>query len=107
MSGSLRPTFALLLPPLAWFLLQQGLSVAMRTWCGAGGPPFGPLCGAGSLMVCIFAVWLAWPDARQVPAEAAQVRHFLALLALIGAGMFALAIGFQTFATLAIPPCAA
>lgn len=100
-----RLTTALFLPALSWFLFQQGLSASMRGHCGTGGPPIGPLWGAGALVLCGVSVWLAWPARHASEFEGNQVQRFLALLALIGSGIFALAISFQTVATLVIPPC--
>ncbi len=101
----LRPTIALLLPPLAWFVFQQGLSGVMRARCGAGGPSLGPIWGGLSLMLCALALWLAWPaGARKVRAER-SILVFIARLAMLGAAVFALAILFQTLATLVVPPC--
>lgn len=101
----LRLTIALFLPAFSWFLFQQGLSAAMRAQCRAGAAPIGPTWGVCALLLCGVAVWLAWPARQASDLEARQVPRFLALLALIGAGMFALAIAFQTLATLVIPPC--
>ena len=100
-----NPAFALFLPPLTWFLFQQGLSMAMRAKCEAAAPPVGLLWGVASLLLCAFAGWLAWPVARSTRLEGEQIPRFLALLALIGAGIFALAICFQTVAIMVIPPC--
>jgi hypothetical protein len=102
-----RLTVALFLPPLAWFLFQQGLSATMRAYCRAGGPPIGVLWGVGSLILCALAAWLAWPATRSSGLEVQHASRFLALLALIGAGLFALAVFFQTLATLVVPPCVA
>lgn len=103
--GRGRLTTALFLPALSWFLFQQGLSASMRGHCGTGGPPVGPLCGAGALVLCGVALCLVWPARQASEYEGHQVQRFLALLALIGSGIFALAISFQTLATLVIPPC--
>ncbi len=101
----MRLAIALFLPALAWFLFQQGLSATMRATCHAGGPPIGPIWGAISLIFCAFSAWLAWPAQHWSPLEGREVLRFLARLAMIGAGLFALAIGFQLAATLIIPPC--
>jgi hypothetical protein len=100
-----RPTIALLLPPLAWFLFQQGLSGLMRVRCGAGGPPLGPLWGGAGLLLCIVALWLAWPAGTRPIRADRPVSTFIARMAMLGAGVFALAILFQTLATLIVPPC--
>ncbi len=97
-----RPTIALLLPPLAWFLFQQGLSGLMRVRCGAGGPFVGPLWGGSSLILCGLALWLACTAAIRADRP---VSTFIARMAMLGVGVFALAILFQTLATLIVPPC--
>jgi hypothetical protein len=101
-TAHLRPWAALTLPAVAWFLFQQGLSMALRGRCAAAGIPLGPLWGVLSLAVCGVAARLAW---SRLGGGTASDR-FLARLALLGAGLFALAIVFQTLATLIVPPCA-
>lgn len=98
----LRPWLALTLSPAAWFVFQQGLAFTLRGACGAAGVPIGPLWGVGSLAVCAGAARLAW--SRRAGGTGAD--RFLARIALFGAGLFALAILFQTVATLIVPPCA-
>lgn len=98
-----RPTIALILPFLAWYLFQQGVIAAMRARCTAGAPPLGLIWGLASLMVCAFAAWLALTALRA--SSDRNAARFLAQLALFGAGLFALAILFQTLAILVIPPC--
>jgi hypothetical protein len=100
-----RLTIALFLPALAWFQFQQGLIVAMRGRCTAGAPPVGLVWGLVSLALCLLAMWLAGSSSRPSDLEGRQVSRFMALLALIGAGLFALAIIFQTMAILIVPPC--
>jgi hypothetical protein len=103
--GRGRLTLALFLPAAAWFLFQQGSSATMRARCAAAAPPIGLVWGVASLLLCVFAAWLALPASRPSDLEGRQVPRFLAVLALIGAGIFALAIVFQTLAILVIPPC--
>ncbi|MDB5703446.1 MAG: hypothetical protein JWN66_562 [Sphingomonas bacterium] len=101
-TAHLRPWAALTLPAVAWFVFQQGLSMTLRGRCGAAGIPLGPLWGVLSLTVCGAAARLAW---SRLSGGTASDR-FLPRLALLGAGLFALAIAFQTLATLIVPPCA-
>ncbi len=97
-----RPLIALLLPPLVWFLFQQGLSGLMRGRCDAGGPFVGLLWGGSSLILCGLALWLACTAAIRADLP---VSKFVARMAMLGAGVFALAILFQTLATLIVPSC--
>ena len=98
----IRAFAGLSLPPVAWYVFEQGLGFTLRGSCVAAGIPAGPLWGAFSLGACALAGWLAWPVAKgEGDADA-----FVAKLALLAAGLFALAIGYQTLATLIVPPCA-
>ncbi len=72
--------------------------------CGAAGPPIGPLLGAGALLACALAAWLAGSPHGPTPNLG---RELSVRLIRLGAGIFALAIGFQMLATLLIPPCVA
>ena len=101
-TAHLRPWAALTLPASAWFLFQQGLAMTLRGQCTAAGIPLGPVWGVLSLAACAAAARLAW--SRRSGGTASD--RFLARLALFGAGLFALAIAFQTLATLVVPPCA-
>jgi hypothetical protein len=58
------------------------------------------------LLVCAGAAALAWPSARTGSASSPPVRPWLARVAMLEAGIFALAIAFQTLATLIVPSCA-
>jgi hypothetical protein len=66
------------------------------------GAPLGPIWGLVSLVLCGVAACLAW---SRIGGGTGSDR-FLARLALLGAWLFALAIAFQTLATLIVPPCA-
>jgi hypothetical protein len=101
-AAHLRPWAALTLPPMAWFAFQQGLGFVLRGTCAAAGIPWGPIVGVAALAICGGAVWLAWSRlAGGTPSD-----RFLARIAILGAALFALAIAFQTLATLVVPPCA-
>jgi hypothetical protein len=95
-----RAWTALLLPPFAWFLFQQGLSALLHAACSRAG--IGAAWGLASLIVCGVAFWMAWPFRKR---QGALVHPWLAQLALVVAGFFALAIAFQTLALLMVPPC--
>jgi hypothetical protein len=95
-----RAWTALLLPPFAWFLFQQGLSVLLHADCSRSG--VGTAWGFASLIACGVAFRIAWPLRKR---EGALVNPWLAQLALVVAGFFALAVAFQTLALLMVPPC--
>ncbi|MEH3121357.1 MAG: hypothetical protein PGN16_05135 [Sphingomonas phyllosphaerae] len=101
MSPRSRSWTALVLPPVAWFGFEQGLSALLHARCNLAG--WGLAWGAASLIVCALAAWLAWPLARRGGDLLATL--WLARLALALAGIFALAIAFQTLAILLVPPC--
>lgn len=114
MSGMSQPTgrrerivpwVALALPPVAWIVFEYGLASSLRPACTTVGSWLGPAWGAGSLIVCVTAALLAWPLARTLEADP-PTRPWLARIALVVAGIFALAITFQTLATLIVPSCA-
>jgi hypothetical protein len=92
---------ALCLPPLAWFLFEQGLSHVVHVRCGAANS-VGVLWGGVSLAVCALAAGLA---RKGPPPDPASARPWLGRLALLGAGVFGLAIAFQTLAAAMVPAC--
>lgn len=100
-----RPWIALLLPAIAWMLFEYGLATALRGSCAAVGAWLGPAWGAISLLACAGAAIIAWPMARRAGGVDPAARPWLARIALAGTAIFALAIGFQTLATLIVPPC--
>lgn len=100
MSICARAWTALLLPPALWFVFEQGLSHVLHVQCGLVHVGLG--WGAASLLGCGVAAWLAQSLARR-QVELADV--WLARLALVVAGIFALAIAFQTLAIVMVPPC--
>jgi len=100
MSIQARAWTALLLPPLAWFLFEQGLSALLHWDCRRSG--LGIAWGIASLIACVLAFRIAWPFRTRAGAFA---NPWLARLALVAAGVFALAIAFQTLALLMVPSC--
>lgn len=92
---------ALIVPPLAWYGFQQGLAMTLRGACGAAGMPLGPFWGTASIALCIGAGWFARPRQGQQDSDL-----LLSRLCILAAGLFSLAIFYQTLATLIIPPCA-
>jgi len=100
MSIQARAWTALLLPPFVWFLFQQGLSALLHVNCSQSG--IGAAWGVASLIVCAVAFRIAWPFRARGDTLA---NPWLARLALVAAGFFALAIAFQTLALLMVPSC--
>jgi hypothetical protein len=96
-----RIVAALLVPPVAWYLFQQGLAWTMRGSCGSAGPPIGPLWGVASLAACGLAAWIARPGDDEPSGP-----RFAERAAQLSAALFALAIVFQTLATMIVPACA-
>jgi hypothetical protein len=94
----LRIWAALILSPVAWYAFQQGLGMALTGACGSVGTWLGPTWGGASLAACALAAWLA----RPLPP---RTYGWLARIARLGAGLFALAIAFQLLATLIVPSC--
>jgi len=99
------PWIALLVPALAWMLFEFGLASSLRAHCAAVGNWLGPVWGAASLLACAGAAMLARQFAAGVDKDP-PTRPWLARVAMVVAGIFALAITFQTLATLVVPPCA-
>ncbi|HEX8445470.1 MAG TPA: hypothetical protein VF649_02545 [Sphingomonas sp.] len=100
MSPRARSWTVLLLPPAAWFLFEQGLSHVLHRRCGLIG--IGLAWGVASLAMCAAAGRGAWSLTRK---DGAPADRWLAQLALAVAGIFALAISFQTLAIMMVPPC--
>lgn len=101
-----RPWIAFVLPIAAWFVFQQGVGGPLHVNCAVGRPWLGPLWGGASLLLCGVAARIAWPQARVEGEGIRGVVPWLARVALLSAGVFALAILFQTLATLIVPSCA-
>jgi hypothetical protein len=101
----IRPWIALALPPSTYIVFEYGLASSLRPACAAVGSWLGPLWGGASLLICALAAALAWPMARTLAPDP-PARPWLARVALFVAGIFALAIAFQTLATLIVPSCA-
>ncbi|MDB5688618.1 MAG: hypothetical protein JWL91_494 [Sphingomonas bacterium] len=99
-----RPWLALVLPPTAWYVFELGLASALKEACGPVGGWLGIVWGAASLVVCAAAAALAWPYAGPA-GDQTPPRQWLARVALLLSGIFALAIAFQTLGVLIVPPC--
>jgi hypothetical protein len=99
------PWVALALPPSTYIVFEYGLATSLRPACAAVGSWLGPLWGGASLLVCALAAALAWPMARTLSSDP-PTRPWIARVATVVSGIFALAIAFQTLATLIVPSCA-
>lgn len=100
MSIRARVWMALTVPPLTWFLFEQGLSALLHADCTRSA--IGIAWGVASLAICLLALRVAWP-LRQ--AGDVLTDHWLARLAIVLAGLFSLAIAFQTLAIVMVPAC--
>ena len=95
---------AMSLSPLAWYGAQQGLGVLLGVRCSVAAGS-GAAVGAVGLLACALAGWLS-TTGRGGSRLSAQTDAILRTLALLGAGVFGLAIIFQTLAVLIVPSCA-
>jgi hypothetical protein len=100
----IRPWLALILPPMTWYGFEVGLTSVLKIACAPVGDWLGVAWGAGSLVVCAIAAALAWPYAWPA-GDQTPSRPWLARVALLLTGIFALAIAFQTLGILIVPPC--
>jgi hypothetical protein len=95
---------ALFLPPTAWYVFEVGLASVLKVACAPVGGWLGIAWGTASLAACAIAAALAWPYARPA-GDQTPPRPWLARVALLLSGIFALAIAFQTLGVLIVPPC--
>jgi len=100
MSVRARAWTALLIPPLTWFTFQQGLSALLHADCSRW--DIGLAWGIASLVACGFGVRVGWPLRGE---HGALVNPWLARLGMVLAGIFSLAIAFQTLAIVMVPAC--
>jgi hypothetical protein len=100
MSRRARTWIALALPPVAWFVFEQGLSALLHADCTRSG--IGLAWGLASLVLCATASRIGW---RLRGPHGALAEPWLAGLAIVLAGLFALAIAFQTLAVAMVPAC--
>ena len=102
----LRPWAALFLPPVSWYVFEVGLASVLKVDCAPVADWPGIAWGGLSLLVCGAAMALAWPYAHPA-GDQTPPRRWLARVALLLAGIFALAIAFQMLGVLIVPPCVA
>jgi hypothetical protein len=95
---------ALLLPPLAWMTFEFGLAATLRPACAAA-RWLGPLWGSVAVLACVLSFVAARRAYRDRSGQDRATGRWTARVAMLGAGVFMLAILFQTLATLIVPPC--
>ncbi len=95
-----RAWTGIVVPPLTWFLFEQGLSAMLRADCRLWW--VGILWGIAAAGTCGSALRFVWPLRRDV---GDQGDFWLARLAPMIAGLFTLAILFQTLAVAVVPSC--
>ncbi len=104
--GRNRLLVALAVPPVAWATSQIGLAGALRLSCDAVGSGLGAGWSIAALMACAFSAALAWRGVLRQEKHGVALSRFGARVALLGSGVFALAIAFQALAILIVPSCA-
>jgi hypothetical protein len=93
--------------PAVWYVHQQGMGDLTYYACEAANPW---TVGLGGVLACAAVLaagaWsaAAWREGGAKPEF--DVRRFLALVSVMAAGLFTVAILFQTLAGLLIPGCA-
>jgi hypothetical protein len=95
---------ALVLPPIAWMTFEFGLVATLRPACAAA-RWLGPLWGGVAVLACVLSFVAARRTYRERSGKDRASDRWTARVAMLGAGVFALAILFQTLATLIVPPC--
>ena len=100
MSIRARAWAALLLPPVTWFVFEQGLSALLHARCARWDIGLG--WGLASLAVCGVGLRVGWPLRKS---HGGLANPWLAQLSIAVTGLFALAIAFQTLAILLVPAC--
>ena len=104
MSIRARTWCALVVPPLAWFVFEQGLSALLHANCSLW--PAGIAWGIASLAACALAARIAWLlQRRSEDGNEPLANPWLARLALVLSCIFALAVAFQSAAVIMVPAC--
>ena len=99
----LSPWAGVLIPPAAWALHHQLGSDLIFYDCRLGGSALIALLGLGMAVVTAGAGLLSWVSRDR--SERSGVRTFAAMLGALTAGLFLLALAFQTEAALLLPAC--
>lgn len=95
-----------LLGPAAWAVHHQaGSDLAFGIdHCTGGWPQVG--LGVACALVALAGAVISWASlSGPLRSSAVNVRLFIGLVGTAGSGLFLLAILFQTFASLIVPPC--
>lgn len=97
-----RAWAALIVPPIVWYLQQQGLAGPLRINCHVAGGLPAIAWGLVSLIICFCIGAMGWPVAR----AGKDTLAWIARLGVLGAAMFSLAIAFGSLAAALVPACA-
>ena len=95
-----------LLGPAAWALHHQaGSDLAFGIeHCTGGSPQVG--LGVACALIALAGAAISWASlSGPLRSSAMNVRLFVALVGAMGSALFLLAVLFQTFASLIVPPC--
>jgi hypothetical protein len=109
MSGGLQrwawaPWVGLVLPPIAWAAHHQVGSDLVFYDCRIGATGAITALGLAMILVSTASGVVSWL-ARQPGGSPMELRNFAACLGAMCAGLFSLALIFQTMATLTLPAC--
>ena len=90
-------------------LHHQVLSDMLRYDCRLGHPANGLLAAGAVLVAMGLGAWLSWKAVRGKDVQNAQDanRRFIARLSVMAAALLAVAVIWQTLATVVVPPCPA
>ena len=98
------PWTGLVLPPIAWAIHRQAGADHVVFDCRLGGSEFVTAIGLVMILVCAVSAGLSWLS-RPRASVAFELRTLAAYLGGLSGAMFALALTFQTMATLMLPAC--
>ena len=100
------PWAGLFLGAAAWFAHHQGGS-DLNLWdCRVGGSGYAVALGLGCAALAALGGLISWRGrGREQAPTADQSRRFASLVGVAGAGLFLLAIVFQTLASVLVPAC--
>ncbi len=96
-----RPWAGMVIAPIAWLTLQQGLGTLVYRACGRGGPPLGPAAGIAACGACLAAAWIS---SHRLP-KAGRTR-FIGQASVGLAVLLAFACALLTLSAVMVPACA-
>ena len=107
-SSKLAPWAGLIAGMVAEIVHHQLLSDMLRYDCRLGGAAAGLAVGIPALLLIAAGVAVSWASARGGDPDAAhaQTRRFIAQVSTMMGGLLAVAISWQTMATMIVPACA-